>query len=99
MECLSLHRFWAKVSSLKKEPPRNNHENSTKAVWSGAIPRQSTASMNNIGNLINYMLDGDVDLGSLLFNLTLDVATGLVFGRSVDSRAEINQAADNRATL
>jgi hypothetical protein len=34
-----------------------------------------------------------------LFNLTLDVATDLVFGRSVGSRAEINQAADNRETL
>jgi cytochrome P450 len=42
-------------------------------------------------------IDGDVDLQPLFFNLTLDVATELLFGRSVYSlRAGVDQAAENR---
>ncbi|KAK3352443.1 cytochrome P450 [Lasiosphaeria hispida] len=51
----------------------------------------------HVGNLINCLSDGHVDLQPLFFNLTLDVATDLLFGRSVYSlRADIDQAADNR---
>jgi cytochrome P450 len=52
----------------------------------------------HVSNLINCMpTDGDVDLQPLFFNLTLDVATELLFGRSVYSlRADLDQAAENR---
>ncbi|KAK0715423.1 cytochrome P450 [Lasiosphaeris hirsuta] len=51
----------------------------------------------HVGNLINCMSDGLVDLQPLFFKLTLDIATDLLFGRSVYSlRADIDQAADSR---
>ena len=41
--------------------------------------------------------DGDVDLQPLFFNLTMDVASELLFGKSVYSlRANIDQAVENR---
>ncbi|KAK3331188.1 hypothetical protein B0H66DRAFT_546060 [Apodospora peruviana] len=41
--------------------------------------------------------DGTVDLQPLFFSLTMDVASALLFGRSVYSlRADIDQAAENR---
>ncbi|KAH8911298.1 cytochrome P450 [Coniochaeta sp. PMI_546] len=51
----------------------------------------------HVGNLIDRMPDGVVDLQPLFFNLTLDIATELLFGQSVYSlRADIDQAVDNR---
>ncbi|KAK3297985.1 cytochrome P450 [Chaetomium fimeti] len=52
----------------------------------------------HVGNLIDRMpADGDVDLQPLFFDLTMDVATELLFGRSVYSlRAGVDQAAENR---
>ncbi|KAG7285517.1 hypothetical protein NEMBOFW57_010146 [Staphylotrichum longicolle] len=52
----------------------------------------------HVANLIDLMpTDGDVDLQPLFFNLTLDVASELLFGRSVYSlRADVDQAAENR---
>lgn len=52
----------------------------------------------HVGNLIDSIpADGDVDLQPLFFNLTLDVATELLFGRSVYSlRAGVDQAEENR---
>ncbi|KXX74791.1 Cytochrome P450 52A13 [Madurella mycetomatis] len=52
----------------------------------------------HVGNLIDCMpADGDIDLQPLFFNLTLDVATELLFGRSVYSlRAGIDQEIENR---
>lgn len=52
----------------------------------------------HVDNLINRMpADGVVDLQPLFFNLTLDVAAELLFGRSVYSlRAGVDQAAENR---
>jgi cytochrome P450 len=41
--------------------------------------------------------DGDVDLQPLFFNLTLDIAAELLFGRSVYSlRAGVDQAVENK---
>ena len=52
----------------------------------------------HVGNLITCIPnDGVVDLQPLFFNLTLDVATELLFGRSVYTlRAGIDQALENR---
>ncbi|KAK5662661.1 hypothetical protein OQA88_8577 [Cercophora sp. LCS_1] len=52
----------------------------------------------HVGNLIDCMPKrGDVDLQPLFFNLTLDVATELLFGKSVYSlRAGIDQAGENK---
>lgn len=52
----------------------------------------------HVENLIACMPEhGMVDLQPLFFNLTLDVATELLFGKSVYSlRAEIDQAEENR---
>jgi cytochrome P450 len=55
----------------------------------------------HVGNLVACMPsddgDVDVDLQPLFFNLTLDVATELLFGRSVYSlRAGVDQASENR---
>ncbi|KAK3905882.1 cytochrome P450 52A13 [Staphylotrichum tortipilum] len=52
----------------------------------------------HFANLINRMpADGVVDLQPLFFNLTLDVAVELLFGRSVYSlRAGVDQADENR---
>ena len=52
----------------------------------------------HVENLIACMPEeGTVDLQPLFFNLTLDVATELLFGKSVYSlRADIDQAEENR---
>ena len=52
----------------------------------------------HVDNLIRRMpRNGDIDLQPLFFDLTLDTATALLFGRSVYSlRAGIDQAAENR---
>ncbi|OIW28801.1 cytochrome P450 [Coniochaeta ligniaria NRRL 30616] len=51
----------------------------------------------HVGNLMDRMPNGDIDLQPLFFNLILDIATELLFGRSVYSlRADIDQALDNR---
>jgi len=52
----------------------------------------------HVGNLIKCMPDdGIVDLQPLFFNLTLDIATELLFGKSVYSlRAGIDQVMENR---
>ena len=52
----------------------------------------------HVDNLVACMpANGDVDLQPLFFNLTLDVATALLFGRSVYAlRANIDQAAENK---
>ncbi|KAK4042728.1 cytochrome P450 [Parachaetomium inaequale] len=54
----------------------------------------------HVGNLIECIPTKEgtvVDLQPLFFNLTLDVATDLLFGRSVHSlRAGVDQAAENR---
>ncbi|KAK0750308.1 cytochrome P450 [Schizothecium vesticola] len=49
-------------------------------------------------NLISCLpVDGDVDLQPLFFNLTMDVVTELLFGRSVYTlRAQIDQAEENK---
>ncbi|KAG2010662.1 hypothetical protein GB937_007628, partial [Aspergillus fischeri] len=52
----------------------------------------------HVDNMVARLpLDGVVDLQPLFFNLTLDIATALLFGRSVYSlKAGIDQDADNR---
>lgn len=52
----------------------------------------------HVDNLVACIpANGDVDLQPLFFNLTLDVATALLFGRSVYSlRANIDQAIENK---
>ena len=52
----------------------------------------------HVANLIDLIpTDGDIDLQPLFFNLTLDVGSELLFGRSVYSlRADVDQAAENR---
>jgi len=52
----------------------------------------------HVDNMINCLpVNGTVDLQPLFFNLTLDTATALLFGRSVYSlRANIDQDAENR---
>jgi cytochrome P450 len=52
----------------------------------------------HVANLIAAMPEhGTVDLQPLFFNLTLDVATELLFGKSVYSlRADIDQKAENK---
>jgi cytochrome P450 len=51
-----------------------------------------------VDNLIAHLLvQGDIDLQPLFFNLTLDTTTALLFGRSVYSlRAGIDQAINNK---
>lgn len=52
----------------------------------------------HVANLIDCLpADGTIDLQPLFFSLTLDVATELLFGRSVYSlRAGVDQAAENK---
>lgn len=51
-----------------------------------------------MNNLINCIpAEGDIDLQPLFFKLTMDVATALLFGRSIYSlRASLDQDAENR---
>jgi len=52
----------------------------------------------HVDNLINSMpIDGDIDLQPQFFNLTMDTASALLFGRSIYSlRADVDQDAQNK---